>query len=630
MKINDKEIRKLISNIDSIIDSAIEFEEIHKSRIEKAHPDYRKSAVNLVHYLALRKHDISDLQEAIADFGLTPFEHIEPHVMRSLLLTKTILQNLVGENSPLGEHKTISAKKARKLLNKNTQLLFGKKSKKRRTRIMVTMPSEVASDRKMVQKFLKAGMNCARINCAHDNPEKWKLMIDNIRDSARKLKKECRITMDLAGPKLRTGAMTPGHRVIHIKPQRDDLGNISKPARIWLIAQGGIIPASADVVIPVDSNWLQKARRGDIVQFEDSRGKNCTIEIVKKQKEGRWALCYDSTYITTGTEMVLKKPNKPDQSLVLVGDLLPLEQWITLKPGDYLTLHKKPDAGENAVIGDDGRVIKPAHISCPVNEIYTDTKPNEPILFDDGKIEGLIEMVGSDELLIKITNAKQAGSKLRSEKGINLPASNLQFSGMTEKDFQDFAFVVENADVVNVSFVNDVKDVNPILEQFERFGKQTGLILKIETRKGFRNLPLILLEAMQVRPLGVMIARGDLAVEAGWNNMAILQEEILRICEAAHIPDIWATQVLDEMSKKGIPSRAELTDAGMSQRAECVMLNKGDQITKAIKMLDQILRKMQEIKKKKESVLPKLPDAEKLNLHLVTEATAEKTHILNS
>jgi pyruvate kinase len=111
-----------------------------------------------------------------------------------------------------------------------------------------------------------------------------------------------------------------------------------------------------------------------------------------------------------------------------------------------------------------------------------------------------------------------------------------------------------------------------------------------------------------------MIARGDLAVEIGWNDMVLVQEEILRICEAAHVPDIWATQVLENMAKKGTPSRAEITDAGMSQRAECVMLNKGAQITKAIKMLDKILRNMQEIQKKKESALPQLRDAGSLLL----------------
>ena len=106
---------------------------------------------------------------------------------------------------------------------------------------------------------------------------------------------------------------------------------------------------------------------------------------------------------------------------------------------------------------------------------------------------------------------------------------------------------------------------------------------------------------MQSYPVGVMIARGDLAIETGWKNIATIQEEILRICEAAHVPDIWATQVLESLAKKGTPSRAEITDAAASQRAECVMLNKGLHIKKTIKLLDRILRKMQGFQNKKEN-----------------------------
>ncbi|MEM6358591.1 MAG: pyruvate kinase [Bacteroidota bacterium] len=79
---------------------------------------------------------------------------------------------------------------------------------------------------------------------------------------------------------------------------------------------------------------------------------------------------------------------------------------------------------------------------------------------------------------------------------------------------------------------------------------------------------------MRWRPFGVMIARGGLAVETGWTNMAVLQVEILNICRAAHAPVIWATQVLESLAKKGVPSRSEITDAAASLKAECVMLNK--------------------------------------------------------
>jgi pyruvate kinase len=105
---------------------------------------------------------------------------------------------------------------------------------------------------------------------------------------------------------------------------------------------------------------------------------------------------------------------------------------------------------------------------------------------------------------------------------------------------------------------------------------------------------------------GVMIARGDLAVECGFERLAEVQEEILWLCEAAHVPAIWATQVLESLAKDGQPSRAEITDAAMSHRAECVMLNKGPYILEAIHMLDGILRRMHGHQTKKSPALRKL------------------------
>ena len=130
-----------------------------------------------------------------------------------------------------------------------------------------------------------------------------------------------------------------------------------------------------------------------------------------------------------------------------------------------------------------------------------------------------------------------------------------------------------------------------------------GLIVKVETRRAFEHLPEILLAAMSGPAAGVMIARGDLAIECGWERLAEVQEEILWACEAAHLPVVWATQVLETLAKTGQPSRAEITDAAMGGRAECVMLNKGPHIADAMRTLDDILRRMQLHQSKKRPLL---------------------------
>ena len=157
-------------------------------------------------------------------------------------------------------------------------------------------------------------------------------------------------------------------------------------------------------------------------------------------------------------------------------------------------------------------------------------------------------------------------------------------------------------------------ELDEMTEELREIGLNTGIIIKIETEKAFENLPDIILSAMKIYPAGIMLARGDLAIETGWKNYASIQEEIIRITEAANIPLIWATQVLENLAKDGVPTRAEITDAAFSQRASCVMLNKGKYIVKAIKMLDKILRRMEKFKDRSEDVLPKLDGADKLRL----------------
>src|SRR5262249_55628154 len=175
-------------------------------------------------------------------------------------------------------------------------------------------------------------------------------------------------------------------------------------------------------------------------------------------------------------------------------------------------------------------------------------------------------------IFIRITQARVQGEKLRADKGINLPDSTLSLPALTRKDLSDLSFVAANADMVGLSFAQSASDVELLLKRLDQLGRNDlGIILKIETRRGFEQLPAMLLAGMKSASLGVMIARGDLAVECGFERMAEVQEEILWVCEAAHCPVIWATQVLETLAKEGIPSRAEITDAAMGHRAEAVM-----------------------------------------------------------
>lgn len=604
----------IYKQLDEIIDKARALEHTYRKTIANTHEIYRASARNLVHYLAFRSFEIDQLQTRLNELGLPALTDIESHVMNSLIN----LQNILGKLMDLDDVKKttgfISVKKSRKIIRKHNKIMFGYKSKKRRTRIMVTLPSTAADDQLFIDQLIRQGMNCARINCAHDDEHTWLKMVRHVRNASIRLKKNCKIAMDLAGPKLRTGHMVPGPKVVHIKPRRDDRGKIVQPARIWIAPPDIPSPKSeeTDAVIPVSSELCRKIKRGNTIYFTDARGKNCKIHIDRKKGKGRWGQCSDSAYLETGMQLTLHKIKQTGKAVDRVGELLPKEQFITLFTGDTLILHRDDRPGENAVYDEIGNLLAPAHISCTLKEVFDDVRPGEPIYFDDGKIEGRITAVTQEEIRVQVTQARDKGSKLKADKGINLPESNLSISGLTDKDRRDLQFVARYADAINFSFVNTPDDVSELHNEIRQYNTHAGVILKIETQKAFANLPLILLEAMKRHPVGVMIARGDLAIETGWKNFASIQQEIVRICNAAHVPNVWATQVLENLAKKGTPSRSEITDAALAQQAECVMLNKGVYILKAVRMLDKILRRMQKFQAKTSVMLPRLEGADEL------------------
>src|SRR5690606_29369566 len=221
---------------------------------------------------------------------------------------------------------------ARKIQNENFEVLFGKIKRKRKTAIMVTQPSIAASDKQFTKSLIDLGMDSARINCAHDDETIWKRIINNIRANGN----SCKITMDLAGPKIRTGKMKPGHKVIHIKPKKNELGKMVAPAKIWMAPYGTPPPMGekADAIIPINKKWLQKTQIGSYIVFKDSRGKKRKITIDKLENNGRWGICKKSSFIISGTSLnVFYKKGSASEKFT-ANKLLPLEEVIFLIEGD--------------------------------------------------------------------------------------------------------------------------------------------------------------------------------------------------------------------------------------------------------------------------------------------------------
>ncbi len=496
-----KSIDSLVEQLIAIRAALLAQESKHQQLINGLHPNYRISGKNLIHYLTLRTFDLRKLQEELANLGLssigsserynlTNIEHIISFLICSLPSQKPSTPNL--------EEFQLNYFSSKQLLDKNTQKILGDPPKNLQTHIMVTLPSEAATDKKLVKNLITHGMTIARINCGHDNEQTWQQIIQAIKKAEKSTGKNCRICMDIGGPKLRTGAV----------------------------------------------------------------------------------------------ERIVKKKKKKEKVI----------DYLRLWEGDLLELHRKNIIGKNAH-SEKGKSI-PAKISTTLPAIFRDVKTGDRILFDDGKIIGKIINVKKDTLLVKIKRASKKGSKLRMEKGINLPDTVLRIPCPTKVDLCQLPFITKHADLIGFSFVNHPKDIARLQTALKKLNREDlGIILKIETDSGFNHLPSLLFQAMKSPSFGVMTARGDLAVEIGWERMAEVQEEILWLCEAALIPNIWATQVLDNLAKNGLATRAEITDAAMSTRAECVMLNKGPYILEAIKSLTDILQRMESHSRKRKGAL---------------------------
>lgn len=428
---------------------------------------------NLAHYLALRHHDVRPLQRQLMWRGLSSLGRLEGRVLPAFDAVLAALAAMSGKPSPFPAPTEAAFFSGEATLTHATDTLFGPPPAHRRSRIMVTLPGEAATDPGFVLDLARRGMDIARINCAHDERAAWRAMASHVRAAGESLGRRLTVLMDIAGPKIRTEAVhTP-----------DKTAKLQAGDAFRLVAEG------------------------------------------------------------------------------------------------------PPHGGAHIKFS--------AAVSLP--EMVNRLTIGDRVRYDDGKLEGVVESLLPGEAIVRVTKAKAGGTKLKPEKGINLPDTALGLSPLTAKDKDDLATVIECADMIGYSFVSRAEDIDILEAALDRHGvkdRPLGLVAKIETPDAVKNLPDMIARASGRRPFGVMIARGDLAAEIGFERLAEMQEEILWICEAASIPAIWATQVLEDLVSSGVPSRGEMTDAAMAARAECVMLNKGPAVGAAIELLDRLLARM--------------------------------------
>ena len=437
-----------------------------KEFIQGLHPEQKDSAKNLIHYLTLRNEDIRELQDLLHVYGLSSLASSESHIHRQL----QAISERLGHEYKEDEIDICTYPFSKLKMGEKSRLLFGQKMETYIPYVMVTFDSCFANDYAMIKNLLQNGMNVARINCAHDDEATWSKMINELKKACTATGLDCKIYMDLAGPKIRTNLLGKGKNKGRVKIHEGQL--------VWLAETSGDF------------------EKGEVV--------------ISPNEEG----------------------------------IIPM-----LKKGDR-------------------------------------------VLIDDGLIRCVVEKIKKDKVGIRVIRISSSKGQIKAEKGINFPDTTLQISSLTEFDKNCLPFICENADLIGYSFVKSEEDIRQLRAELKKLGDDyPDLILKIETPEAVKNLPSLLLEGMKERALGLMIARGDLAVEIGFERMGEIQEEILWICEAAHIPVVWATQVLESLHKVGMATRSEITDAGHAALAECVMINKGEYTIEVMETLRDIVQR---------------------------------------
>ncbi len=279
-------------------------------------------------------------------------------------------------------------------------------------------------------------------------------------------------------------------------------------------------------------------------------------------------------------ERLRRTAEEEDRVLAILGDL----------QGPKIRLGNVRAGGIPLTLGDEIVLTplrgQPNMIHLPHPELFESVRPGARLVIGDGEVE---LTVTEKRTSVLVTQVSVAGL-LESRKGINAPGTMLPISTLTDKDREDVNFICDmDLDYVALSFVRSVEDVQELRDMMATRGKSIPIIAKIEKSEAIENL-----EAIRDVSDGMMVARGDLGIDMPAQEIPMLQKRIIRTCNAAGIPVITATQMLQSMVEHPRPTRAEASDVANAilDGTDAVMLSgetaSGRYPVESVQMMHQI------------------------------------------
>ncbi len=597
--------QRLLPAVAELRNGATAREEAFDEHMASIAPERRQSVRNLLHYLALSENNLRPLQQELAALGLNPLASPQAVTMASLNALLIVLRSLAQQ--PLSEDEDVAPpvdfQTGPLLLEQHSHAVLGRPAGKRSIRMVVTAPSEAATDPSLVRAMLAGGMDIMRINCAQDDVAAWLAMIDHCRRAQAELGRPCLVYADLAGPSLCSGPLAPQGQLRKLQPKRNIRGQVLELAQCWIVADDGRTPGDDNVLL-APPEFFARIRLNDLIRFKDAGGRKRTFAI-RGRVDGAWKAETNQTcYLEAGLPCHLERDGEKLAS-GRFGALLELVLPIRLRIGDQLVLTRQPLLGQAATYTDKGRLQQPAHIHCTLAGAFGAVMPGERILFAGGKIAGIIADTDDEEIHVTVTQTPVEGGRLREGMRIHLPDSAIAVPALTPKDMDALEALHAKIDIVGMSHTCTAGDVASLYAHLRRLqAENSAIMLKVDNVQAYDNLGNLLLASHERPAVAVLVERSELAGEVGIERLAELEERILRLCEAAHAPLIWGPQVLEGMAKNGQPARAELSGPVVAGRAAGVLLDKAEPVVPAVQFLNGTLERMSGRQAKQWAALP--------------------------